>query len=519
VEYCDNENYRCSPVICGWLPRLKQINFKKPFNFQLYGIVSRGELDWLFRYLYKYAVTNEYTVTLSPEKKIFWDEYYFTGLYQQPPVIAIPEGIECIREHSLSGLAVVRLELPASLHFIEAKAFSNKGIQTKIQSCTISPRNPYYCMENGFLLTKDRSEAVCCIVQERDCIEIPEGVRKIGQYACADIITDKIKHITIPSSLEEIDCNAFENMYAWFSFTAPSSLKKIRMSAFSGNKADFIGFVPPCVKTIECGAFDQKKFSRFQGYTAYFPKGGVSADGCRNSSALLTTIQQFFRYYLPERYSQWKQMRIESFFCVYRFICMQRSSDNKSTVQELFRVFSDEYPGCYEDIRTYQNITCFYPAEFPEKQMQELWKDEFDIYLKNAVPVHAESLPGKNASDRLKTVFSVYTAGSLSRQNKLLNIRQTKNHRCNETTFEYPVFIRNKQNVIFTPHEDGSITMWYRLFFQRYDFTAEQIPLIPSFMEQWRGRYVEDYRKVGHYGKIAEKLKSMQDAMDRAQGL
>ena len=153
--------------------------------------------------------------------------------------LEIPEGVSYIGWYALYYCEhVTELILPDSLvamnHAAGVPALLEKVVVGKgmtdwqnvtsffeVPQIEIHPDNPNYVMtEDGSIYTKDMTTLLLCRSEEENVV-IPEGVTAIGVGSLKSMYGDAatMKTLSLPSTLEEIPVNAFNNLTALESIT------------------------------------------------------------------------------------------------------------------------------------------------------------------------------------------------------------------------------------------------------------------------------------------------------------
>ena len=137
--------------------------------------------------------------------------------------IIIPDSVTTIKYGAFSDCTVLRsIEIPRSVTNIESNPFCSTGLKNIVCS------SPNYVFENKTLLTKDKTELVSYIGNERKYV-VPSSVTVIGKGAFANCYT---LYITVPSSVEIIQDYAFSHCPYLRNVELPSKLKYLGVSAF-----------------------------------------------------------------------------------------------------------------------------------------------------------------------------------------------------------------------------------------------------------------------------------------------
>lgn len=121
--------------------------------------------------------------------------------------IIIPEGVRVIENGAFCGCKNLQeIELPASLNTIEGGSvfLGCKNLRT----INVSPDNPYFSSEEGFLFNKNKT-VLLYMFQRKETVSVPDGVEYISESAFKWQVG--VKEITIPDSVTEIAEDAFES--------------------------------------------------------------------------------------------------------------------------------------------------------------------------------------------------------------------------------------------------------------------------------------------------------------------
>lgn len=121
-------------------------------------------------------------------------ERLFVGCHQLS-YVDLPDSIECIGEYAFGNCPLVSFTIPKSV---------NELYPMNIEDCDdITSDSPNYTVENGLILSSDRTTLVECFkVFDETCV-IPDGVTQISPYAfgLGGLSDIKINTLIIPSSL------------------------------------------------------------------------------------------------------------------------------------------------------------------------------------------------------------------------------------------------------------------------------------------------------------------------------
>lgn len=122
-----------------------------------------------------------------------------------------------------------------------------------IKNIQISEENPYYCIMDGLVYSKDKKTLIFCPKGKQGDVIIPEGVEYIlhdAFYGCIDI-----NSVTLPNSLKHVGTRAFSDCCALKKITFGTGLQAINEEMLSGCNGLEEVDIPSQVKVIESAAF------------------------------------------------------------------------------------------------------------------------------------------------------------------------------------------------------------------------------------------------------------------------
>ena len=160
--------------------------------------------------------------------------------------VTLNEGLEKIGSGAFKGTKITSITIPSSVEEIGYQAFSNCSelIKIKVDSDNTTYDSRNNC--NAIIETKTNTLISGC-----KNTNIPWTIKRINESA---FLGTGISSITIPSSVEEIGWEAFENCYNLTQVTLNEGLKKISHAAFEGTKIKSIT-IPSSVEKIEWNSF------------------------------------------------------------------------------------------------------------------------------------------------------------------------------------------------------------------------------------------------------------------------
>ena len=161
--------------------------------------------------------------------------------------ISLPSTLEVIGNSCFRNTRITSILLPASLkkightNFPETLTSLNIPVLideffvdnitecNSLSSITVDKENKFYKSENGMLFNFDMTELLYCPNAKSDIVNIPNSVKRIGDYCFYKC--NKIKKIFIPTSVEFIGNHAFSNIEI-DKLIIPNSVKAIGESCF-----------------------------------------------------------------------------------------------------------------------------------------------------------------------------------------------------------------------------------------------------------------------------------------------
>ena len=128
--------------------------------------------------------------------------------------VTIPSNVRSIEGHAFSGCkSLVALRIPMGVSRIGGGAFTDCD---SLKIFVVDPENPYYCMRDGFLLTRDGKMLIDYPVKNKISLIIPDGVKCIGDNALSH--GKVLDSVTFPESVTEIkqwalrDCESLKTV-------------------------------------------------------------------------------------------------------------------------------------------------------------------------------------------------------------------------------------------------------------------------------------------------------------------
>ncbi len=144
------------------------------------------------------------------------------------PEINLPNSLEEIRDFAFYDCdSLKNVEIPAKVSFIGCAAF---GGCTKLDKFIVHEDNQSFTTIDGVLFNREKTKLIAfpCGYKSKHYI-VPEGVQVIGEGAFAGA---NIETIELPSSLQTIECCAFQSCQNIKSLVIPNSVTEIGKLAF-----------------------------------------------------------------------------------------------------------------------------------------------------------------------------------------------------------------------------------------------------------------------------------------------
>jgi hypothetical protein len=146
-----------------------------------------------------------------------------------------------------------------------------------LNSITISDDNNYYCVMDGVLFNKEKTQLVSCIANKQGSYMIPDSVTNIvaGAFRGCENLTGitipdsvtrigsaafwgctRLESITIPNGITKIEKYTFWNCKKLADITIPNSVTRIAQSAFAKCQSLVNVTIPDSVTIIDSYAFE-----------------------------------------------------------------------------------------------------------------------------------------------------------------------------------------------------------------------------------------------------------------------
>lgn len=202
-----------------------------------------------------------FTYRLDKERKTVWilKGHIKRGRRYRIPSRVEIEGVEYIVESVEAGAYKVpstlrHLVIPDEIQYVDEYNFSTcKGLRSvyigkglehlsswifhmnpRMNVFEIAKENPYLCIKNGIVYSKDMNVVVCCIFNLRK-IEIPEGVKSI--MASAFWWNPKLEEVSFPSSLRVIGDNSLSGCQRLKRLVIPEGFEEFVVQSLQHNES------------------------------------------------------------------------------------------------------------------------------------------------------------------------------------------------------------------------------------------------------------------------------------------
>lgn len=205
------------------------------------------------------------------------------GAFYNCPVlteITIPETVTSIGTGAFEGCTALReIHIPAQVSSIsehlqitarneiygdnfdrtEISAFADC---TALESITVDEGNPYYCVVEGVLYTKDMTKLLCYPAAKKgESFTVPESVTEIDDGAFSGCI--HLKEIILPEHLSEIRGYTFRNCTALQKLSIPETVQSIGKYAFENCETLDLNAFPEGVDGIAEGVLSNSGTTKF----------------------------------------------------------------------------------------------------------------------------------------------------------------------------------------------------------------------------------------------------------------
>ena len=206
--------------------------------------------DSAFQYCYASSVSLPNTLT-SIGFNAFSDCLYLRE-------VVIPEGVVEVDIQAVSFcFSLERLVLPASLSRLNGDSFTYNYY---LEQFEISEQNPFFCVEDGVLFSKDRTKLVAYPSGRAGSYQIPGGVQVIGEGTF--ISADCLEALTIPEGVTTIESWGLSGCNRLSELTLPDSLLEIQDYALGNICVDSLN-IPKNVTSLGNCAFSHCSVNRF----------------------------------------------------------------------------------------------------------------------------------------------------------------------------------------------------------------------------------------------------------------
>lgn len=167
------------------------------------------------------------SVQLSRNLKVLGDNAFngCSGLTQ----ITIPDSVTAIEGYAFSGCSSLQsIHLGAGISSIEETAFWQCP---NLKAFTISPNNPYFTADNGFIYNKSKTQLLRGPQGYQGSYAVLPGTTKITAYACYEC--SGITNLIIPNSVTAIEEYAFVRCTGLKSVSLSNALSTIGLYGFA----------------------------------------------------------------------------------------------------------------------------------------------------------------------------------------------------------------------------------------------------------------------------------------------
>ena len=140
--------------------------------------------------------------------------------------IKLNEELERIDNQCFNNTKIEKLYIPKNVSYIHPLSVGN---MQDLKTIEIDPENNWYKYSDGFLYSYDGKVLVAYILSS-ETVEIPEGVKEIGDYAFHNRVN--LKNILIPDTVKKIGL-AFNYCNGLTIINIPNSIKEINKLCFN----------------------------------------------------------------------------------------------------------------------------------------------------------------------------------------------------------------------------------------------------------------------------------------------
>lgn len=164
--------------------------------------------------------------------------------------VVIPDGVTSIPLLAFFGCtSLTSIVIPKSVEDIYASAFAGC---CQLKNIDIAEDNPYFCVKDSMILSKDGSVLVVCPAGEGSVV-IPEGVTSIDAYAFEGC--EGMTAIEIPPSVTSIEEHAFLDCRNLAAVSIPQRVTRLGSGVFSGCTQLASVVLPQGITRIEAFTF------------------------------------------------------------------------------------------------------------------------------------------------------------------------------------------------------------------------------------------------------------------------
>jgi hypothetical protein len=186
-----------------------------------------------------------------PANEIPGESFIDAAGFKHLSELILPESLTSLDDYALNfwddSHCIKRIAISKSISHI------GKGALCNVNEIHVDADNPNYCVIDGVVYTKDRTELIRCPLQKTGSFTMPETVKTIRAFAFENC--SNISAIQIPLSVLTIGHDAFIYCDGIRKITIPTSISKIERSTFCGCSNLTEIFLPETIRFIEEGAF------------------------------------------------------------------------------------------------------------------------------------------------------------------------------------------------------------------------------------------------------------------------
>lgn len=219
--------------------------------------------------------------------------------------VSLPETLTWIDSHAFSGCSALKqIQLPRGLQKIDGYAFYSSDLESihlgkmvqicdytfanckSLQQITVDADNPYFCVLDNVLFTKDMTTLLCYLGGlKQESYTVPEGITTIGGHSFRE--NNNIKTVVLPDSVTVLEEYAFHGCHSLQEVKLPAGLQRIESMVFDNTSLQnltipasvtYIGHLALC-------AIDELEYIVFEGDVPEFHSNvfGSKSAGVNNT--------------------------------------------------------------------------------------------------------------------------------------------------------------------------------------------------------------------------------------------